>query len=1603
MSIQNTQSQNPETIINKLNELFNDNKVPTELEKFETAIYTVIFNKENLENILNNQGVQIYFTIGINLLQTFEKSKSNLKQRIRTILLNFLDFARTNLLLQEVYRQERGDEWLSLLLSIVEKTNFTTGQLFSQRVQNYSVKPLFKVIKNKNITEYSWMEIHEKVYEIACALLAFSAGKESPGPVGILSENCIEMACIDLACLITGIVNVPIPANSVASQVEYIAQHSEVKIIFISTENQLNKVLSCRTNLPNLQHIILIHASEDVLNDDYKSFNGFLAQGQNVGFKQVQMAVNNVKIHDLATIMYTSGTTESPKGIMFSQYNIVSKRFARAIALPEIGDQDVFLCYLPLFHTFGRYLEMLGCIFWGSTYIFLESPKIEILIENFQLVRPTVFISIPQKWFQLFEKIQDKIDIAVAPHAEIQQAVSTITGGCLKWGLSAAGYLDPDIFRLFQKYGIELMSGFGMTEATGGITMTPPFQYHENSVGKALPGVEIKLADDGEMIIFGPYIMVGYFKTESSNFKDGWLYTGDIFLKDAKGFFQIIDRKKEIYKSSKGETIAPQKIENLFRDFESVQHVFLVGDHRAYNTLLLYPNYEYDQINLVDMNRDELRDFYNSLVVTVNRFLAPYERIADFTIVDRDFDASKGELTQKGTYKRKIVENNFNVVIEKMYSKDYAAYVVGNFEIRIDNWFLREKGLTPDDVKLEKSALFMKPTKAKLSVEASSKQPGMIRLGSFWYSTERNFLDLRELISNPKLWLGNIPLQKFVGEEIFRWTHLRQDKYSDLTIITKKCPRIYIGTISSRFKQNIEENVNTLQNIHYSAYFIQTQNQSLEFQAMDYLESVIKTNKEGLAKLAKEVLLRTSQCKDLFIKKLAFQILILNKKGEQVKTIFETFLITDEQILDEKIISDICDLDIMKNHITDIFSLLKCYTTPVHWQNYKTTKNFVVSLLNLITTYGNLHPVWYKSIRAELVKWSLCKESKEVASHANRCMDKLLMNFRQWLGSNQKIAVDTETHEEYRWGDVITFEEGIAPEDKAKMFNAIETIPLIREAIFLFSRGTLVRLQDLPHYGIWISFLGSLHGKTVYRVTVQTHHHGAFDLAININHTLSEIDVTAEITWLICAGASEGKQPLAEDFGGYWPEYNLWTEEFIPGDTVEQFVKRLDRHPEDELIDRIQQIWPYFAWSGLSAYIDFWNRTGRQLEIADPKPANVIVPSHDYQVGFRIISISERKPFLSTADMILSFRKYFIDAVESQYNKLRGKCSWHVIFSSFLEVLGEKEGIKILEETLESFKNKTLDEDSSIIQQKLNTFIKTVHEKGYLPKRLHFAIQRYSRWIKLNPTATVQARNQTLQDLFTTYDLENLEKEYPGTRIQFFRDTIYAQSDVRILDGLNHILQKIKSRQLSEKALPEKMSELRSRVTFSKEEELFFTRMTYPHLSPQASAQLISLTADGTHKTDLVVFIEDHDGNKLRIRHPVSPKEIAKLHRLFRFTNLPVDFRPHHQYLVILDERMQVIGGLFYSQTDDSTVHLEKVVVAERQRKKGVSDGLMNEFFNRLRNQGIKIVTVGFFRPEYFYKFGFKIDHQFGNMVKTIESVIRKDSVDELVEMKVIK
>lgn len=1482
-----------------------------------------------------------------------------------------LDLVRRPAVLRKIDAAGVVDAWAARILRLIDASHLTMATLLKRRAQEYGGKVLFEVPSAGNARSVTWRQTASRVEGLARGLLAAAGGREPR--VAIISDNRLEMAFADLACQAAGLVSVMIPAQSTESDIAFMLRQSQTGWAIAGSREALATLRRVADGLPELTQLVAMDAA--LAGPGVLSLDDLAARAGEMPVAELDRRRLAARVTDLATIMYTSGTTGTPKGICFTHRNIVFKRFARALALPEIGEDDVFLCYLPLFHTFGRYLEMYGCIFWGSTYVFLDNPSVEALVGGMRRWQPTVFISVPKKWMQLHEQIVRAADPGTATDDELTGAVRRLTGGRLRFGLSAAGRLDAEVFRFFQAHGVALMSGFGMTEATGGITMTRPGAYRDDSLGPALPGIELRVDEDGELAVRGPYVMIGHVadpEGERTIDADGWFATGDLVELDDERHLRLVDRKKEIYKNVKGETIAPARIESLFRDFASVGRVFLVGDHREYNTALIWPNPEAADLDFAGMTDDERKAHFRSIVSSVNAFLAPYERIVDFALLDRDLSADADELTPKGTPRRKIVETHFAETIGLLYRR--ARITVGGLEIVFPNWLFQALGLTAQDLRVEAERIAL-PTRGTF-LTLRRLQSGVALIGSSVYRhPAKEPVHLGVMLTTPRLWLANEELVDFAPLDV----GLRERPGRAGEAIERKgrtAPLLADEAGKDAVQRALTAGDLDLIDLHRAGLLLESSDEDGALDALRLLERVVINEEGPITEPARELLRRAADSPFLAVRRRAFTVLVPVERELRVLQTLQRFLAAPGVLLDADTREALCE-----RTLSD--ARLQAFVDEAREAGRASVGGRAIdrraaALLKFLAAYGASHPSRYRPLRAFFVRTMLFGGRESIRQESWRALDETVRGFRDWLGATTRVAVDPESGQEYRWEDVVAFDDGVPPGDRARLLDAIRGTAFLREAVFLFSGGAVPRLGDIPPGGIWIRPLGARHDKTVHRITVQTRFQGAYDLAVNVNQGRTPEQVREEIRWLVLCGEPGAHDALVEDFGGYWPQQDLWSEEFIPGESLDRTLKRLARAGDDE---RFRQLWPFFAWTALAAYVDFWNRTGRRNEIAEPDVTNIIVPTHDYQTGARIVSLAAVREHRGLLPMMLGFREALVADVERTHPPLAGLIGWDGPCAALLEIVGEEEGARLLREVL----HKDADDAPESFLEALKAFLADVEARGFVPMRLHFAVIRYRRWAALSTDSTPQARARTLQEFWETYGLARVAQHYPATRARFFLDTVFRGAPAALVTGLEEVVMSLRRRVLDGDALIDAITDLRARLDVTADDDYFLARLSFPHLRPEDAAQFVRTAVGGRSLGDIVVTLEDQDGAPFQVRHALSPKEVGRLHRLFVAAKLDVRFRPEHEYLVAVNDRGILIGGIVYEMEDEGRgAHLEKIVVAERLRKKGVADGLMKEFFNRIRAAGATTVTTGFFRPEYFYGYGFKIEKRYAGLVKEL-------------------
>jgi long-chain acyl-CoA synthetase len=532
--------------------------------------------------------------------------------------------------------------------------------------------------------EVSWSEAARTVDELANGLL--SRGISKGDAFGIVSRTRLEWTLFDFALALVGGITAPVYPDSSTAEAAHVLQHSEAVGALVEDDSQADKIERL-----DLEHLWTLQDLNDLRTD------GIAFAGEHPGaLDEASAAVGE---DDLYTYIYTSGTTGLPKGCMIRHRNY----YAMTSSIERIEDlwlgEDVMLLYLPLAHNFGRLMALWGA-YSGFTIAFCSDPY--AVADVLPQVRPTLLPSVPRLYEKAHTAVASRLDAASGPRRRladwalgvghrvsalrrqrqplpralelqhrladrlVYSKVKERFGGRLRIGISGGAPLAKEIGELFHALDILILEGWGLTECTTAATVNRPRRFRFGTVGPAMPGVEVKTDDDGELLIRSETIFAGYLKDEEATgavlTEDGWLRSGDVGEIDADGFVTITDRKKDIIVTAGGKNVAPQNIENSLKASRFVSQALVVGDRRPYVTALI----TLDEGEVAKANGD-VHAFVEEVVEGVNRDLSRYEQIKRFAIVSREFSAEEGEVTPTLKLKRRVIEERFADEIERLY------------------------------------------------------------------------------------------------------------------------------------------------------------------------------------------------------------------------------------------------------------------------------------------------------------------------------------------------------------------------------------------------------------------------------------------------------------------------------------------------------------------------------------------------------------------------------------------------------------------------------------------------------------------------------------------------------------------------------------------------------------------------------------------------------------------------------------------------------------------------------------------------------------------------------------------------------------------------
>jgi len=562
----------------------------------------------------------------------------------------------------------------------------TVPQLWRDAVGGAPAQPAYLEETADGWRPVSWDEAAERVEGLAQGLLA--RGVRHGDRVAILSRTRLEWILLDWAVMSIGAVVVGLYPTSSAKECEYILGHCEAVLAFTEDEEQTRKLVSIRGSLPTLREIIPFDWLEKLESD------GRLAR---------HLKPEPIEEDDLATLIYTSGTTGPPKGCMLTHRNLVTAATCVVEGMNQPG--DICLLFLPLAHSYGR-LAHQAATHRGTT-VALVTDVVRVP-EALATVRPTVLPAVPRVYEKVHANTLGEIERAgglrrriglwalgvggrtsragregssVGGLLALQQRlaerlvfakVRERLGGRLRVGVSGAAPLSTDVMEFFHALGVPVIEGYGLTETASSATVNEPGDFRIGTVGRPVEGAELRLADDGEILIRSDSVFAGYYKdpdaTSAALTDDGWLRTGDVGELDEEGFLRITDRKKDLIITAGGKNIAPQNLENALKTSRFVSQALVVGDRRPYITALV----TLDDAEVAPSGRDP-QELVHELVAGVNRDRTRVEQIKRFVILPRDFSQEEGEVTPTLKLRRRVIHEHFADEIEKLYAAEPAG------------------------------------------------------------------------------------------------------------------------------------------------------------------------------------------------------------------------------------------------------------------------------------------------------------------------------------------------------------------------------------------------------------------------------------------------------------------------------------------------------------------------------------------------------------------------------------------------------------------------------------------------------------------------------------------------------------------------------------------------------------------------------------------------------------------------------------------------------------------------------------------------------------------------------------------------------------------
>ena len=1044
-----------------------------------------------------------------------------------------------------------------------------------------------------------------------------------------------------------------------------------------------------------------------------------------------------------------------------------------------------------------------------------------------------------------------------------------------------------------------------------------------------------------------------------------WLATGDLFVQHEDGYLEIVDRIKDIYKNSRGQTVAPQRVEQRLTSVPGIRRGFVAGDHRDHNVLLL----ALDRTDAVFEGRteDQVHEYLAQIVASVNSGLAPYERVVRFAVLDRDFDLARDELTPKGTFRRRVIEQHFAEVIESLYQSNHVDFDVAGLKVRVPRWFFRDLAVLEDDIAPFRGGLRNRRHEVDLPIARS--RDGLVRVGDLDYALSENTIDLGMFARQPHLWLGNPALVAFSPCKPGWDLPLRSVSGQ------VRLPRTLPTPAPRAAVVRLAEDDGRLREVHglcASALFGDAteaahaagQLSSTLTRADSRLASVIRRRLEALAFRPEES-----------IRALAYRILLLDEPTLDYDKAFPAFIDAGLSFLDEESIAIIASARHGERRLQALRQRLYSYRTRLAWPGPASRRAQFGRVFRLLSDFARRHSDFFPAVQAELACWALFREDARLA----RAAEQELAGLAQWYEDRlqERVAATAAAPQPLPDGRLV-FEFGIPPRERAAVREVLsDPTFLLRLLAHAFGEDRFDWARVAPG-GLWVSPVLSHPPTHLYRLGINLTDGKHFDLLLVIGKDLRRNLVKDTVLWLTALSGHAFGTPALPRFGAWRKDLGAISIAFVSDLTAWERIRELAS--QHDVRDGIARTW---AWKKLfvramAAFFRGWEQSGYRIVPGAVTPANVALSDADFHESASLLSLAGWRAYDGPLALVGRLQRGFYRLSEAHYPQSRDTLQVGWIFDACLESLGEDTGRRFLAGLEEALATAAATPEIAALQQALTGYQASLRARPHVPLPVLCAIERFRDWERITPAPNEEAREEAVIQMIHLYRLERFPEAF---RYLVYQRTYFQHAGPAVHDVFDRFIARRLGTTGQRRDHLEELSELQALMADQADREVF-SRMVFPHAR---RTQKLELSAIGVRDDKRVIVqsqIPDDSGGLYVVREPIGPAEIGHLYRLILEADYPKHIAAQDRHLVVTDPEERVVGGLCYRWQEAGVVYVDGIVVVSPLANQGIGGRLVEDFCVRMAAQGARCVKTNFFLGRLFSKHGFQVNQRWGGLVR---------------------